>query len=59
MNNCDPIKQQARQDLLDEAYALDGRHDPSHEYHLTYTALAETEAYKSLLNPQPTPTATN
>ena len=53
MNNCDPIEQQARQDLLDEAYALDGRHDPNHEHHLTYTALAESEAYKSLVKPKP------
>lgn len=59
MNNCDPIKQQARQDLLEEAYALDGRDDPSHEHHLTYTGLAATEAYKSLVNPQPTPTPSN
>lgn len=59
MNNCDPSEQQARQDLLDVAYALDHRDDPSHEYHLRYTALADTEAYKSFVNPQPTPTPAN
>ena len=48
MNQCDPSEQQARQDLLDMAYALDGRDDPGHDFHLTYTGLTETEAYKIL-----------
>lgn len=36
---CDPIEQQARQDQLDELYAADGRHDPAHPGHATYTGL--------------------
>ena len=32
-------EQQARQDRLDEAYAADGRHDPGHPRHATYTGL--------------------
>lgn len=36
---CDPIEQQARQDKLDERYAADGRHDPAHPRHATYTGL--------------------
>lgn len=36
---CDPIEQQARQDQLDERYAADGRHDPAHPGHATYTGL--------------------
>ena len=58
MNPCDPSKQQARQDLLEEAYMADGR-DGEHPMHSLYTGLAETEAYKSLVNSQPTPSVTN
>ena len=36
---CNPIEQQARQDLLDDLYRRDGRDDPAHPHHLTYTAL--------------------
>lgn len=51
MNPCDPISQQARQDLLDRAYELDGRLEPDHPFHCTYTALRTTAAYESLQNP--------
>lgn len=37
--NCDPVEQQARQDELDRLYAEDGRHDPKHPAHGTYTNL--------------------
>jgi hypothetical protein len=37
--NCDPVEQQARQDELDRLYAEDGRHDPKHPDHGTYTNL--------------------
>jgi hypothetical protein len=43
MSDCHPIEQQARQDALDAAYAADGRHDPQHPCHSTYTALMSTE----------------
>jgi hypothetical protein len=36
----------------------DGR-DGEHPMHSLYTGLAETEAYKSLVNSQPTPSVTN
>jgi hypothetical protein len=58
MNPCDPIKQQARQDLLEEAYMADGR-DGEHSMRSLYTGLAETEAYKSLVNTESTPTPIN
>ena len=51
MNPCDPIVQQARQNLLDRAYELDGRHDISHTFHSLYTALTTTTAYECLDNP--------
>lgn len=51
MNPCDPIVQQARQDLLDRAYELDGRNDPEHPLHCLYTALTTTTAYECLNNP--------
>lgn len=53
MNPCDPIVQQARQDLLDQAYVLDGRHDPdnAHPMRGLYTALTLTTAYDCLNNP--------
>jgi hypothetical protein len=38
-NTCSATEQQARQDRIDEAYAADGRHDPGHPRHGTYTAL--------------------
>lgn len=48
MHPCDPITQQARQDLLDQAYELDGRHDPNHPLHCLYTNLVSTTAYECL-----------
>ena len=39
---CDPIEQQARQDELDRLYELDGRNDPNHPLHATYTGLYES-----------------
>jgi hypothetical protein len=36
---CDPAEQTARQDRLEELYAADGRHDPSHPQHGLYTGL--------------------
>jgi hypothetical protein len=36
----------------------DGR-DGEHPMRSLYTGLAETEAYKSVVNPQPTPTFSN
>lgn len=43
--NCNPREQQARQDRLEAAYRADGRHDPAHPDHSTYTGLANSEAY--------------
>jgi hypothetical protein len=40
-NNCSATEQQARQDRLEAAYAADGRHDPGHPGHGTYTGLLE------------------
>lgn len=51
MQPCDPITQQARQDLLDRAYDLDGRSDPSHPLHSLYTGLTTTTAYECLNKP--------
>lgn len=51
MNPCDPISQQARQDLLDKAYALDGRHDRNHPMHGLYTALRWSTSYECLDDP--------
>jgi hypothetical protein len=44
--DCHPIEQQARQDALEAAYLTDGRDNPAHPHHSTYTALmtAEPEA---------------
>lgn len=39
MSGCNPLAQQARQDFIDTLYAQDGRHDPGHPLHGTYTAL--------------------
>lgn len=39
-SDCNPIEQQARQDQLDALYEADGRHDPAHPDHATYTGLA-------------------
>ena len=39
---CNPIEQQARQDELDRLYELDGRNDPNHPLHATYTGLYES-----------------
>lgn len=53
MNPCDPTVQQARQDLLDQAYLLDGRDRRDHEHHATYTSLATTTSYECLANANP------
>lgn len=37
--DCHPVEQQTRQDRLEELYAADGRHDPDHPHHGTYTGL--------------------
>jgi hypothetical protein len=39
MPGCNPLIQQARQDRLDALYEQDGRHDPAHPAHQTYTGL--------------------
>ena len=39
MTDCNPIEQQARQDQLEALYEADGRHDPAHPLHSTYTGL--------------------
>jgi hypothetical protein len=44
---CDPSEQQARQDRLEAAFLADGRDNPDHPHFSTYTALAETDAYKA------------
>jgi hypothetical protein len=38
-DDCNPIEQQARQDLLEGLYAADGRHDHGHPMHGLYTGL--------------------
>jgi len=43
--NCNHREQQARQDRLEAAYRADGRHDPAHPKHSTYTGLANSKAY--------------
>jgi hypothetical protein len=53
MNPCDPIVQQARQDLLDQAYILDGRANSDHPFHCLYTALTLTTAYDCLSQANP------
>lgn len=45
--NCNPIEQQARQELLDSWYKRDGRHDPAHPMRNLYTGLAEKYAQRS------------
>jgi hypothetical protein len=54
-NPCDPIVQQARQDLLDHAYILDGRANPDqpHTMRGLYTALTLTTAYDCLNQANP------
>ena len=47
LNPCHPAEQQARQDELDRFYEADGRHDPAHPHHATYTGLVAT--------PEPSP----
>lgn len=37
--DCHPVEQQARQDQLDALYEANGRHDPAHPAHATYTGL--------------------
>lgn len=39
MSGCNPAVQLARQKRLDALYEQDGRHDPSHPNHHTYTGL--------------------
>jgi hypothetical protein len=48
MTDCNPTEQERRQALLEHAYVLDGRDDPAHPHHCTYTALAETDEGCSL-----------
>ena len=38
-NRCQPVEQQQRQDQLEELYDTDGRKDPAHPHHGTYTGL--------------------
>lgn len=38
--DCDPVEQQQVQDKLDALYERDGRHDPAHPFHASYTGLA-------------------
>ncbi len=38
--DCHPVEQQAVQERLDAWYEADGRHDPAHPNHATYTGLA-------------------
>jgi len=40
--DCSPTEQQARQDELDRLYEQDGRNDPNHPLHATYTGLYES-----------------
>lgn len=37
--DCDPLEQQARQDLLDDLYRRSGRDRKEHPLHATYTGL--------------------
>ena len=37
--DCDPVEQQQVQERLDALYEQDGRHDPAHPLHASYTAL--------------------
>lgn len=39
MRDCDPLEQQARQDLLDDLYRRSGRDRKEHPLHATYTGL--------------------
>jgi hypothetical protein len=39
MPGCNPLVQQARQEHLDRLYLQDGRDDPMHHAHSTYTGL--------------------
>lgn len=40
-SDCNLIEQQARQEQLEAWYEADGRHDPGHPAHGTYTGLAQ------------------
>lgn len=42
--DCNPAEQNARQELLESWYVQDGREDPSHPLHASYTGLAEKYA---------------
>lgn len=39
MKGCNPVVQLARQWRIDDLYAMDGRHNPEHPAHSTYTGL--------------------
>ena len=39
MSDCNPIAMQQRQDRLDALFMRDGRDNPEHEHHNTYTGL--------------------
>jgi len=55
MNPCDPLVQQARQDLLEAAYMLNGRGSDNkpHPMRGLYTALTLTTAYDCLSKANP------
>ena len=39
MSECNPVEQQARQDLIDDLYRRSGRDRKDHPHHATYTGL--------------------
>ena len=44
--DCNPIEQLQRQQLLEQLYEAPGRHDPKHPQHGVYTGLMEQERAK-------------
>lgn len=46
-NPLDSVVQLARVEALDNLYFMDGRDDPTHEYHHTYTGLYQKYLAKS------------
>lgn len=48
---CDPGEQQARQDRIDALYEADGRRDPAHPAHATYSGLAQQAAARLTASP--------
>ena len=50
--DCNPVEQLARQIALEEAYTADGRHDPNHPHHATYTGLAFKDSQPPSLEDQ-------